>query len=157
MLFRAANPADAGELTELAISAKRHWGYAEALLELWIPELTFTSESIVAREVLVADEGGQILGVAAVTKDAHQPELEELWIRPGWMGKGIGRNLLGRIWNPVFEAGASRLIVVSDPNAVGFYLRLGARRIGWHPSKPVGRFLPKLELTKRVILDPTSA
>src|SRR6185312_16179522 len=43
--------------------------------------------------------------------------------------------------------GHAALIVVSDPNAEGFYLKMGCRRIGTRPSElENGRQLPLLRL-----------
>ena len=41
--------------------------------------------------------------------------------------------------------GVTALSIESDPHAEGFYLRLGARRIGEVPSTLPGRVLPLLE------------
>jgi hypothetical protein len=38
----------------------------------------------------------------------------------------------------------ARLKIVSDPNAEGFYLRMGAQRVGWVAAQPRGRRLPLL-------------
>ncbi|MGH8733407.1 MAG: D-glycero-beta-D-manno-heptose 1,7-bisphosphate 7-phosphatase [Burkholderiales bacterium] len=46
-------------------------------------------------------------------------------------------------------AGARRIEIASDPNAIGFYRKLGARRVGDVPSKPRGRRLPLLRLSLR--------
>jgi hypothetical protein len=42
--------------------------------------------------------------------------------------------------------GARRLRIASDPYAEGFYLKMGARRVGEWPSTPRGRTLPLLML-----------
>jgi hypothetical protein len=42
--------------------------------------------------------------------------------------------------------GVERLRIASDPNALGFYEKMGARRIGDVPATPAGRTLPLLEL-----------
>ncbi|NIQ29145.1 MAG: GNAT family N-acetyltransferase, partial [Acidobacteria bacterium] len=47
--------------------------------------------------------------------------------------------------NRARSLGYERLLVQSDPNAEGFYLRLGAERIGEVPSRvQPGRLLPLL-------------
>ena len=43
--------------------------------------------------------------------------------------------------------GITRVRVVSDPHATGFYRRYGAREIGDVPSTPAPRRLPMLEYT----------
>jgi hypothetical protein len=46
-------------------------------------------------------------------------------------------------------AGVEELRVVSDPNAAGFYLRMGACQVGEQASVPVGRRLPVLVIPLR--------
>jgi hypothetical protein len=44
------------------------------------------------------------------------------------------------------EAGADKLVIESDPDAVPFYLRMDAVRAGHAPSGSIpGRMLPRLE------------
>mgnify|MGYP003693542487 CR=1 FL=1 len=48
---------------------------------------------------------------------------------------------------PPADSAIRALIVVSDPNAEGFYLKMGCRRIGTRPSElEDGRQLPLLRL-----------
>ena len=81
--------------------------------------------------------------------------LDPLWVLPGWMGQGIGRTLFE---HAVRRAGALGVAVVgieADPNATGFYRRMGARRVGENASELDGRerILPLLEIdVKRLAL-----
>jgi GNAT superfamily N-acetyltransferase len=45
------------------------------------------------------------------------------------MGRGIGRSLFIHALGRAKELGFRELEIESDPNAEGFYLRLGARRV----------------------------
>jgi predicted N-acetyltransferase YhbS len=70
------------------------------------------------------------------------------------MGRGIGRALFLHAVNKARELGARTLYIESDPNAEGFYLRMGANRVGVVSGKVAGLFreLPLLayELGKGV-------
>ena len=46
------------------------------------------------------------------------------------MGKGFGRALFEHAEKIAQEQGATRLIIVSDPHALGFYQRMGATVYG---------------------------
>jgi hypothetical protein len=46
------------------------------------------------------------------------------------MGQGIGRSLFDHAALRGQELGFREIEIESDPNAEGFYLRMGARRIG---------------------------
>jgi ribosomal protein S18 acetylase RimI-like enzyme len=149
--IRRAAPADAPALTALAIRSKGHWGYADAEIDLWRDELTFTAEAIANKSVLVAERAGAPapVGVVGVFVHGAVAELEDLWIDPDCMGRGVGRRLFYEALDIALAAGATTLSVVSDPHAEGFYLRMGARRVDLVPSRPDGRLLPRLEIVLR--------
>jgi GNAT superfamily N-acetyltransferase len=78
-------------------------------------------------------------------------EIEHLWVAPEEMGRGIGRRLLEDAVRYAARIGAAELRIVSDPNAVGFYRRAGARLAGAVDSVPPGRRLPVLTLDVALI------
>lgn len=139
--IRAARAADCARLTEIAIAAKRHWGYPADWIDSWRDELTFTRDKLASWDVFCALEGGEVLGVGALSCDG-EAEVEGLWVWPAAMGRGIGRLLLRRLVAQARTRGMAQLRVVSDPNALGFYRRNGAHVVGSLPSTPAGRTLP---------------
>ena len=77
-------------------------------------------------------------------------QLEHLWIRPDQMGKGIGRLLLTHALAEAERSGADVVVIESDPNAAGFYRRMGAVRVGEIQAAMPGapdRVLPLLEIS----------
>ncbi len=142
--LRPARPEEAAALTALALAAKAHWGYPDEWLELWRPGLSFTAESIARDWVLVAVEEGTPCAVAALEGRPPQMELGHLWVHPEHMGAGLGRRLFEAATGEARARGASRLEIVSDPHAEGFYTALGARRFGHLASEPGERTLPLL-------------
>jgi GNAT superfamily N-acetyltransferase len=137
--------ADAEALTALAHAAKRHWRYPEEWIALWRRDLTFTPEFIERHLVHCAVEGDAPVGVYALLFAGADCELEHFWIAPSRMGKGVGRALFEHAVERCRAIGARRLWITADPNAEGFYQRMGARRVGEVPSTPAGRTLPRLE------------
>jgi len=57
-------------------------------------------------------------------------DLEHLWVLPAWIGTGLGRTLFEHAMRRAQKLGARVLTIESDPNAEGFYRRMGARRMG---------------------------
>ena len=96
----------------------------------------------------VADVNGAAVGFHGVAP--HAPavvELEWLFVAPAAMGGGHGRALLADAVSIAQRSGARALRIESDPNALGFYLRAGARQVGEARSSSIpGRALPLLEL-----------
>jgi len=59
---------------------------------------------------------------------------------------GVGARMFDHAVATLRADDAHVLRIASDPYAEGFYLRMGARRVGQWPSTPRGRTLPLLEL-----------
>jgi GNAT superfamily N-acetyltransferase len=144
-MIRRAVAADAAALTALAHAAKRHWRYPEEWIALWRRDLTFTPEFIERHPVHCAVEADVIVGVYALLFAGADCELEHFWVMPARMGAGVGRALFEHAVERCRAIGARRLWINADPNAEGFYERMGARRVGEVPSTPAGRMLPRLE------------
>ena len=141
-------PAEADTLTAIAHAAKRHWGYPEKWIDNWRPDLTITPDLIANSEVFVAVIGGRIAGCCALMMSDSLAELEHMWIDPQHMGKGVGRALFEHARTRAGELGISTLELSADPNAEGFYERMGATRIGEVRADMDGqhRVLPRMKV-----------
>ena len=130
MEVRRASPGEAEILSRVAFEAKGHWGYPARWMELWRDGLTVSPGFIADNEVYVAVVDGGISGFYALVGEGDRLELEHLWVRPNEIGTGLGRRLFGHAMRRAAELGARVVGIESDPNAEGFYLRMGARRAG---------------------------
>ena len=144
--IRKARLKDCGELTRIAHASKRHWGYPASLMRLWRSDLTVTPETISSQGVYCAVRGSTVVGFYSLSGTRKTRELEHMWVRPGQIRSGVGRSLFTHLLKHLEANGVTRLFIASDPNAEGFYRRMGARPAGKVPSKPAGRFLPRLVL-----------
>lgn len=144
--IRRAKPEEASVLSEIAHAAKRHWGYPENWIQHWQAELTITPEFIAGNEMYVAMNGDEIVGCCAIAFSDSLAELEHMWIRPEYMGAGVGRALFLHVKERAAHLGISVLELSADPNAEGFYKRMGATRIGEVRSEIEGqpRVLPRM-------------
>jgi GNAT superfamily N-acetyltransferase len=145
--IRPATPSDAEALTALALAGKRHWGYPEAWLEAWRGILTKTPNYVAANVVYCAeDETGQLVGYYALERDGSKLRLEDLFLAPSQIGQGLGRQLFEHAVEAARALGVHELLIESDPNAEGFYLRMGAQRVGQIVSQLTGveRVVPVL-------------
>jgi GNAT superfamily N-acetyltransferase len=135
-------------LTALCLRSKRHWGYDDDFMRLASMSLVVTEPAIASGCVLVGDDGADTpLGVASfASENPDDLELQLLFIDPAAMGLGVGRALFEAARARLVAAGARRLLILSDPNATGFYQRMGATLIGDAPSDAIpNRRLPLLE------------
>ena len=144
--IRRAQPDEAPTLTEIAHAAKRHWGYPENWIEQWQDDLTITPDFITTNEMYVAVNSEEIAGCCALVMRDSLAELEHMWIRPAHMGNGVGRALFNKIVARATTLDAKVMELSADPNAEGFYQRMGATRIGEVRSEIDGqpRVLPRM-------------
>jgi GNAT superfamily N-acetyltransferase len=133
-----ARPAQAAELTGLAHSAKRHWGYPERWIRHWRKQLTIGPEFVTWHHTFVAIERRRVVGCCAVRPWRGFADFEHLWVRPDAMGRGVGRALFDHAVKVARRAGFGRMRILADPNAEGFYRRMGARRVGVSRSRLEG-------------------
>jgi GNAT superfamily N-acetyltransferase len=127
MVIRFGTEGDFARLREIAIDAKAHWGYERARVEEW-GRSGFEPENLEAMEVFVAEveAGGEPVGWASLIPRGEVGWLEDLWIDPPWIGRGVGRLLFEGVATRARELGARRLEWEAEPNATGFYERMGA-------------------------------
>lgn len=143
-----ASPDQAKSLTHIAFAAKRYWGYPERWIEIWSPILTISNEYIKKHDTYFASLDGKPAGFYAISVEGEKASLEHLWVLPEHMGKGVGMNLFKHALFRCSEIGAEVLEIESDPNAQGFYERMGAKKVGQSASEldSQPRFLPILEI-----------
>ena len=149
LTLRLAVPADAALIAELiaehardegAEAGGRPEGYARGLAER-------------ACACVLAERGGEALGLAMFYRTfsswAGQPGLflEDLYVRPGARGLGVGRLLLAELARIAQDGGATRIdMAVREANRAGaFYTRLGLRPLpGWLIWRAEGAVLAEL-------------
>lgn len=148
MTIQRATPEQAVELTALTIAAKRHWNYPEKWIQIWLPLLSISPEYLRENETWVANQNGGCVAYYALKSGGEFLWLDNLWVLPEFMGQGIGRELFRHALERSRVLGARILRIESDPNAQGFYEKMGARKIGEHATEVDGRprVLPAMEI-----------
>jgi GNAT superfamily N-acetyltransferase len=125
-----AGPEDAEALSEIAFAAKRYWGYPEHWMERWRADLTVSPGFVRDNETYMAVVGDTPAGFYALVGRGRTLELEHLWVSPDRIGSGVGRALFEHAMRRASELGASTVEIEADPNAEGFYRRMGAWTLG---------------------------
>jgi len=144
--IRPARPQEGDRLREIAVAAKAHWGYDEDWVRGWAAQGDFSQEALAARPVLVADLGGRAIGFATLIAQGDVCVLDDLWIDPDWIGRGIGTRLFEACAERARDLGAKRLEWEAEPNAVGFYQRMGGRYLRESAPTELGRTIPVMGL-----------
>lgn len=146
--IRRVVPKEADVLTHIALSAKAHWAYPERWMEIWTPLLTFSSEYFEENKSWVAEIDGAPIGFYTLQDKNGIAWIENLWVLPNYMGQGVGRQLFLNAISRAREMGCKTLQLEADPNAVGFYEKMGMHKIGEQHSEVDSqpRILPIMEM-----------
>jgi GNAT superfamily N-acetyltransferase len=139
--IRPPLPDEGEQLREIAVAAKAHWGYEHEAVAQWAAQGDFSPEGLRAKEFLVAEIGGAAVAFASLIP-GEVAVLDDLWVNPGAMGRGVGRALFAAVATRAVELGARSLEWEAEPHAVGFYERMGARRLRDSEPSEWGRILP---------------
>ena len=151
--IRRAHPQEAERLSQIALSSKAYWGYPARWMEIWTPLLTFSSEYFEEIESWVAEKDKEPIGFYSLQDKDGVAWIEDLWVVPEYIGQGVGKQLFLDAMSRAREIGCKTLQLEADPNAVGFYERMGMHKIGERNSEVDGqpRALPLMEMELREI------
>jgi GNAT superfamily N-acetyltransferase len=121
----------------MTLEGLRYWGHDRNY-----PEAYEGLATLIAAEggpelhlVFVLEQDGQVVGFYELRDRGDHVELTRMFMRPELIGHGHGRTL----WNhAVTEAQsmADRMLIMSDPGAVGFYSAMGASLAGQEEVSP---------------------
>jgi ribosomal protein S18 acetylase RimI-like enzyme len=73
----------------------------------------------------VAEQDDSLVGFATWAETAGTIELEDLFVDPGYMRRGIAAALVNRVAGVLRARGVERLEVTANPHALGFYRAAG--------------------------------
>lgn len=125
--IRDARPDEASALEALQRRSSDVWEEYRAQLAAHPDAIEPPQRAIADGRVRVAvDAVGRRLGFSVVLPiSGGRCELDDLFVEPDSMGRGVGRLLVADVATRAAAAGASHVVVIANPNALGFYERLG--------------------------------
>ena len=125
--IRDADADEARALEALQRRASDVWEEYRAPLAAHPDAIAAPHEAIADGRVRVAvDADGRLVGFSAVlSRENGRCELEDLFVEPDVMRLGVGRQLVHDLAERAAAAGATHVDVTANPNALGFYLRVG--------------------------------
>jgi ribosomal protein S18 acetylase RimI-like enzyme len=137
--IRDARPDEAPALEALQRRSADVWEEYRAELMTHPDAIEPPHQAIAERRARVATDASRaILGFSVVLPvENRRCELDDLFVEPRRMGQGIGRALVRDLAERAQAAGAQYVDVIANPNAVGFYGRVGFELSG-HASTRFG-------------------
>jgi GNAT superfamily N-acetyltransferase len=96
-MLRSSRPEDAEDIATVLIESRRiflpfaPFAHPEQDVRRWVQTGLMQTDTVV-----LAEEDGVVVGVLAASQEADKSWINQLYILPGWNGKGIGTRLLQR-------------------------------------------------------------
>jgi GNAT superfamily N-acetyltransferase len=129
-MIRLGTPADLAALADVYRRASlSNPGDRDRLLAH--PEhLVLEPEGLAEGRTQVAEEAGSVVGFATWAETDGGMELEDLFVDPKWMRRGIATALVNCIADVLRSRGADTLEVTASADALGFYRSVGFIDVG---------------------------
>lgn len=149
IVIRKARSTENEILTKLAIASNRYWHYPEDYHAIWDRELQMDPSHIERNIVYVAECDDLIIGYFSIVHIRINCSLgcrfvnkgywlENLFIRPEHIGKGIGSSLVAFARSLCREMEVRELYVFVEPFSKGFYDKMGGKFIRETPTSLAG-------------------
>ena len=113
-----------------------------------MPQLTFSPEYFEENESWAAEMDNVPIAFYTLLEKDGNAWVENLWVSPNYIGKGVGKHLFLHALERSRQRGYKIVRLEADPNALGFYEKMGMRKIGERVSEVEGqpRILPVMEI-----------
>ena len=144
--IRIASPQEGERLRQIAISSKSYWGYDLDRVRQWAAVGDWSPQGLRAKEVYVAQVDERLVAWAALIPKGELAWLDDLWVEPEWHGQDIGSRLFSHALERARQLGAKRLECEAEPNAIGFYEKMGAHYLRDGEQTVFGRAIPVMGL-----------
>ena len=138
--FRDAKLSDFDLLKSICIRSKGYWGHSKE----WLDELSaffeVNEDYVVKGWIRLVLLDGEVIGFYGFElEELGKLKLDHLWLLPDFIGGGIGRTVWLEVLAHAKREGFESFVLDSDPDAAGFYERMGAEKIGevWNDFQQV--------------------
>ena len=147
MKIEKATQEDHHILTEITKKSKAFWGYSAEQMTIWSDALTISEEYIETHFVYKLIQENQAIGYYSYYFENEKTiKLDNLFLLPEFIGKGIGNQLMTDFLQRIKEIPTiEKVLLDADPNAEKFYQKFGFTTIGQLETATKNRFLPIME------------
>ncbi|MGI1768613.1 GNAT family N-acetyltransferase [Streptococcus uberis] len=127
-IIKKANINQAELLSKIAFESKKYWGYSDEFMEKCREDLTVTPNYIENNLVKVIYSNQLVAGFYAF--DFNLMKLDALFVSPPFIGKKFGLLLMNDLIDELKDRQVKTFTLDSEPNALGFYKKMGAVKVG---------------------------
>lgn len=135
-----AREASLEDVNHLIARSKAYWDWPEEYLSRAIPLHKITFSYLRSNRCFeVVTKSGDLVAFLSLTDDGVKVVIDNLWVAPEHIGRGIGRAAVHFVFELARACGWRQLWVLPDPPAEGFYKAIGFSDTGERvPSRVSG-------------------
>ena len=136
------------ELNRIAVESESYWGYDSDFMNEFKVIYQVTENFIRKNPTFILYENDKIIGFYSLSIKPEENTIEYFYIEPECIGKGYGEKMWKHLVTYCKSHNIKDFILVTSPQAKGFYEKMGAVQIGEVESTlKKGRIIPKLKCT----------
>src|SRR5438093_5395228 len=138
--FIPAREESLARINDLIVHSKAYWSWPADYLRKALPRHKIEPSYLLSNQCFeVLDENDQLAAFLAVAISDARVVLDNLWVRPDLIGKGVGRRACDHVFRLAREYDWTELWVIPDAPAEGFYKKMGFSDTGERvPSRVPG-------------------
>ncbi|OGT36614.1 MAG: hypothetical protein A3F11_01245 [Gammaproteobacteria bacterium RIFCSPHIGHO2_12_FULL_37_14] len=126
---------DLNQINALLRVSKAYWGYDNHFLDRFMDKLGITHAYMQQNVIKLFYVDDHLVGFFNFCFNSDGLfELDNFFLHPDYIGKGIGQMLWHACCQEVKKQDANEFIIWSDPNAEKFYVKMGCEKIGVRQS-----------------------
>lgn len=110
--------------------SKRYWNYSESYLEAAIPLIQIDINWLKRHLGYSIFDDNELVGFLGVEQGQGVWTLDHLWVSPNKIRCGLGKKAIDFIISEAQKFHVTKIYLLPDPPAEGFYLRQGAQQTG---------------------------
>lgn len=128
--LRPAQKDDCSSLTQLAFDSEKYWGYDAKYMDKFKDEYCISEKYINQNHVFILEDDSRIVGFFALAQSESEWELEFFYVTAKRIRTGYGQMLWKELIRFCREQDIREFHLVTSPQAIGFYEKMGAEVTG---------------------------
>lgn len=132
--IKKSQQTDLEAINQLLRLSKAYWDYDENFMDQFMQKFGVTVQYLQNNITELLYINNRLAGFYSFIDKGNEFELDNFFLHPDFIGKGVGRKLWGACCDAAKTRGKSEFIIWSDPNAEPFYLAMGCVKIGTKKS-----------------------
>jgi len=129
---------DLSDANRVIVASKSYWKYSNEYLEEANKLLHLHQKCLQVQKFFALWEKDELIGLFSFCRNEDETLLDHFWLTPKIIGKGYGQYLWKAAVDIAINEKISGFKIFSDPPAEGFYIKMGAVKIGEKASRIMG-------------------